>query len=65
MSINGICKFCGVDYEPAKLVDGYYQIGNAGNLLWFAQQVNNKKVNINARSVPKCQHPNTMHKKYC
>ena len=45
---NGICKFCGVDYEPAKLVDGYYQIGNAGNLLWFAQQVNSGSANINA-----------------
>ena len=36
---NGFCPSgC---YEPAKLVDGVYQIANAGNLFWFAQQINN------------------------
>ena len=36
---NGICTIGG-DYEPAQLKNNYYQISNAGNLLWFAQQVN-------------------------
>lgn len=37
---NGICPRCDV-YEPAELKDGYYQIKNAGNFYWFADQVNN------------------------
>ena len=36
---NGFCDVC--DYAPATLnADGYYEIGNAGQLFWFAQQVN-------------------------
>lgn len=38
-SANGFCPRCGA-FEPAVLVDGVYQIGNAGNLFWFAEQVN-------------------------
>ena len=35
---NGICvNGC---YQPAELVDGVYQIGNAGQLYWFAGLVN-------------------------
>ncbi len=45
---NGICTIGG-DYEPAQLKeDNYYQISNAGNLLWFAKQVNSGKFYINA-----------------
>ncbi len=44
---NGICTIGG-DYEPAQLKNNYYQISNAGNLLWFAQQVNSGKLYINA-----------------
>ena len=36
---NGFCTVCG-GYEPAKLVDGYYQIGNGGQLFWFANHIN-------------------------
>ena len=37
---NGINKFTG-EYEAAQLnADDYYEINNAGNLFWFAQQVN-------------------------
>ena len=36
---NGFCTEYGC-YEPAELKDGYYQIKNAGQLFWFAQQVN-------------------------
>ena len=32
---NGFCDHCG-EYEPAKPVNGVYEIGNAGQLLWFA-----------------------------
>ena len=44
---NGICTIGG-DYEPAPLKDDYYQISNAGNLLWFAKQVNSGNWYINA-----------------
>ncbi|MBR5285181.1 MAG: hypothetical protein IKU27_09065, partial [Clostridia bacterium] len=36
---NGFCQKCG-EHQPAELKNGYYQIGNAGQLFWFAQQVN-------------------------
>ena len=35
-------------YEPATQQNGVYQIGNAGQLYWFAEQVNSGKTNINA-----------------
>ena len=35
---NGFCEYgC---YQPAVEVDGEYQIANAGNLFWLANQVN-------------------------
>ncbi len=36
---NGFCSICGA-YEPAELVNGYYQIKTADNLFWFAEYVN-------------------------
>ena len=37
---NGFCLTCDV-YQPAVLnADGYYEIGNVGNLFWLAEQVN-------------------------
>lgn len=37
---NGFCKSCGA-YQPAYLnSDGVYEIGNAGQLYWFASLVN-------------------------
>lgn len=47
---NGICKDCGA-YDEATDTDsdGYYEIGNAGQLYWFAQQINSgNNNNINA-----------------
>ena len=35
---NGYCDLC--DGYPATLVDGYYQINNVNELLWFAEYVN-------------------------
>lgn len=56
---NGFCEYCG-GIAPAQLVggenhpeligthDGYYAIENAGQLYWFAQQVNDGNTGINA-----------------
>ena len=48
--VNGICKDegCQLPYEAPELVDDVYQIGNAGNLFWFAQRVNSGFANLNA-----------------
>ena len=45
---NGICTDCG-EYEPAKLVNDYYEISNAGQLYWFAKQVNDGQTTINGK----------------
>lgn len=47
---NGFCSNCGA-YEPAvdSNSDGYYEIGNAGQLYWFANYVNSG--NYSARAV--------------
>lgn len=37
--VNGFCSDC-EELEPAVLVGDCYQIGNAGQLYWFAKQVN-------------------------
>ena len=44
---NGFCDHCN-EYEPAKLVDGVYEIGNAGQLYWFAKLVDGGELNANA-----------------
>ncbi|MGN0585377.1 MAG: GLUG motif-containing protein [Ruminococcus sp.] len=51
---NGICSYCG-ECVPAGMISdksspyyGYYEIANAGNLYWFAQQVNIGNTEINA-----------------
>ena len=42
---KGFCPNCG-EYEPATDSDGdgYYEIGNAGQLYWFAEQVNGEAI---------------------
>ena len=45
---NGFCPYCDA-FEPAELVDGVYQISNAGNLYWFAQQVNGGNTAIDGK----------------
>ena len=43
---NGFCTLCG-GFEPATLnEDGVYEIGNAGQLYWFADKVNNDSENF-------------------
>jgi len=44
---NGICDDCKLYFEP-DIEEGYYQIANAGNLLWFAQLVNAGDYDANA-----------------
>ena len=39
--VNGFCPNCDA-FEPAKLVNGVYEISNAGNLYWFADKVTNE-----------------------
>ena len=43
---NGFCTECD-DYEPAvdSDSDGYYEIGNAGQLYWFADKAKNDRTN--------------------
>ncbi len=36
---DGFCIYCHASSAPS-LVDGWYEIENAGHLMWFAQQVN-------------------------
>ncbi|MBQ3544631.1 MAG: hypothetical protein IJA34_06565 [Lachnospiraceae bacterium] len=45
---DGICDNCDYLVAPAR-VDEYYQIANANNLMWFAQQVNEGRTTINAK----------------
>lgn len=46
---KGFCPNCG-EYEPATDSDGdgYYEIGNAGQLMWFAELVNGGEKTANA-----------------
>ncbi|MBS7398067.1 MAG: hypothetical protein KIG32_06575, partial [Ruminiclostridium sp.] len=44
---NGICDDCGA-HQPALSVNGVYQISNANELYWFAEEVNSGNTSINA-----------------
>ena len=48
---DGFCQFCGNEDYPqaAPLVDGYYQIGNAGQLMWFSNFVGEGNTSANAK----------------
>ena len=45
--VNGFCDHCS-EYEPAVLANGVYEIGNAGQLYWFAQLVDGGELDANA-----------------
>lgn len=48
---NGFCSSCDA-YQPATIdTDGYYKIANAGNLYWFAEQVNSGAGTINGKLI--------------
>ena len=44
---NGFCGHCD-EYEPAALVNGVYEIGNAGQLYWFAKLVDSGTLDADA-----------------
>ena len=47
---NGICsRNCEAHFQPAELVGDFYQLGNAGNVEWFAAKVNAGPQNIKAK----------------
>ncbi len=45
--VEGICIVCGAYEEPILNEAGFYEIGNVGELYWFAQQVNEGRADIN------------------
>ena len=48
--VNGVCTKCGAaDAGMAELKDGYYQISNVDQLLWFAAKVNSGETDLNAQ----------------
>ena len=46
--VNGFCSLCD-GYEPAVLNGDVYEISNAGQLYWFAEQVNTGNTSINGK----------------
>ena len=48
---DGFCSFCSDETHPeaAPLVDGYYQIGNVGQLMWFSNHVGQGNASANAK----------------
>ena len=48
--VDGVCIVCGAaDTGMAELKDGYYQLGTAEQLMWFATMVNNGEKELNAQ----------------
>lgn len=47
---NGFCTVCDA-YQQATLIDGVYQITNAGELYWFANYVNTVDSSANAKLI--------------
>ena len=48
---NGLCNACDV-YQPAERNEsGYYEIANAGQLYWFAQQINGGNGAMNGKLI--------------
>lgn len=45
---DDLCSVCHKAGREAELVDGYYQIGSIGKLVWFASQVNGGNVTAKA-----------------
>ena len=47
---DGFCVNCS-DYEKPEIIDGVYQIANAGQLVWFAEYVNSGNQSADAKLV--------------
>ena len=41
---DGFCAVCRNGYQPAEESGGYYQVRNAGQLFWFAEQINRNEI---------------------
>ena len=41
---DGFCVVCKNGYQPAEESGGYYQVRNAGQLFWFAEQINRNEI---------------------
>ncbi len=48
---NGFCIDCGNCDEPTLNTNGYYEIGNAGQLYWFSEYVNDGNTSANAKLI--------------
>ncbi len=46
---NGFCVICGGYKQPSTDTEGYYLIGTAGELYWFAEYVNSGNSTVNAK----------------
>ena len=46
---NGFCKVCDLKQEAVRNNEAVYEISNAGQLYWFAEQVNNGNDTINGK----------------
>lgn len=51
--VNGICTIegCTDKYQAPALVDGWYEVANAGNVEWIGDYVQNESINPNVKMV--------------
>ena len=47
----GMCSVCHTQFQAPELVDGWYELKNAGNVEWFGQQIANGNLTLNAKLV--------------
>jgi hypothetical protein len=47
----GMCSVCHTQFQAPELVDGWYELKNAGNVEWFGQQIAGGNLTLNAKLV--------------
>ena len=45
----GMCDVCYTQFQEPSLIDGYYELKNAGNVEWFGQQIAAGNLTLNAK----------------
>lgn len=45
----GMCAICHTQFQEPALVDGWYELKNAGNVEWFGQQIAGGNLTLNAK----------------
>ena len=45
----GMCSVCHTQFQAPELVDGWYELKNAGNVEWFGQQIASGNLTLNAK----------------